>query len=336
MWNTEFSEEQVYLIGAVSAMLVSPFVFMLYGKFSLKWFWSHKRIHSVKEHFFNAIIGLLFGVVLFYMLRKFYIFSSVIWIVGIATLLEFLALGAYFLIINRGYFEEYQSTLTSEEKVEYKGKRLTVPVLTLVVGFLLLNPLFGMAGVFFAQWVMPDVVEVLNGPKRAWYGYKVRNYYVLPYENGMKPGESYIYNQSKDTIYRVVVNYGYIGEDKYNYYTVNAKYAPHALSRLPHREIHVMDTIAPVMLASYNKKTGERYHTQRVYLTDYEHLWDFKIVNTRKFGIVRNKWVDSIKETKNRVIKEDYEKYRAYKKIDSLPYPRLRPIREKNRKSEAI
>ncbi len=326
----EFSEEQVYLIGAVLALMVTVLLCMPFGRYNLKWFWSHKRVGPLKEAVIEAVVAFGITVFSFYVFRNFFIYSSVIWVVGLGAILGCVALAFYLRPVNRRYYQKY-SSLFQDEWSQLPGQKINGIVYYLLTAFLFIFIAVGVGGVAFASWAMPDVVEVQNGPTRAWYGYKVRNYYVLPYEDGMKPGSSYIDNQSNDTIYRVVVNYGYFGEDKYNYYTVNAKYAPHSISRMPYHEIHVMDTIAPVMPASYNKKKGERYHTQRVYLTDYEHLWDFKILNLRKFGLERNKWVDSIHETKNRVIRENYEKYRAYKKIDSLPYPRLRPVSDRHK-----
>ncbi len=327
----EFSQEEVYLIGAGLTLVVSLPLYMLLGKYSLKWFWSHERRISFNENIVNIVIGSVLTVIILYALLKVVEYASVVWIIGIGGVLESIVLLLYLRSLNSKYHKTF-SSLIQDKWTKFSGHKLNVIVYSLLGGYLVYCVAIGIVCVSFVAWVMPDVVVVENGSKRAWYEYKVRDYYVFPWERGLKPGCSYIDNQSKDTIYRVVVNYGYIGEDKYNYYTVNAKYAPNTLSKMPHREIHVMDTIAPVMPASYTKKTGKRYHTQRVYLTDYEHLWDFKILNTRKFGIERNKWVDSIRETKNRVLKEGSGDYRAYKKIDSLPYPRLRPIPEKQRK----
>lgn len=326
----EFSQEEVYLIGAALALIVTTLLCMPFGRYNLKWFWSHKRVGPLKEAVIEAVVALGITVFSFYVFKNFFVYSSVIWIIGVGAILGCVALAFYLLPFNRRYYQKY-SSLFQDEWSQQSGQKINVIAYYLLIAFLFIFVVVGVGGVAFVEWIMPDVVVIENGAKRALYEFKVREYYVFPYERGLKPGCSYIDNQSKDTIYRVVVNYGYIGEDKYNYYTVNAKYPPPSFSRMPYHEIHVMDTIAPVMPASYNKRTGERYHTQRVYLTDYEHLWDFKILRPRKFGIERNKWVDSIRETKNRVLKEDYKKYRAYKKIDSLPYSRLRPVSEKQR-----
>ncbi|MDE6023703.1 MAG: hypothetical protein K2G13_09415 [Muribaculaceae bacterium] len=190
-----------------------------------------------------------------------------------------------------------------------------------------------MCGIALTQWMMPNVVEIHNGNKRAWYGYNVNEYYVLPFDRGMVPGGCYIDNLSKDTVYRIVINYGFPGEERYNLYAVQGKYPPNSLTKLPSRAHHVMDTIAPIMPPSHGR--NGRYRTQRVYLTDVEHLWDFKMAKMQKFGLERNKRVDSIREDRNQLVRENYEKYRAYKQIDSLPYPRLRPIPERIIKSDS-
>ncbi|MDE6291135.1 MAG: hypothetical protein K2M16_06350 [Muribaculaceae bacterium] len=220
----------------------------------------------------------------------------------------------------------------SDDEATASERKRELPLYNYLISILLLNGALALVCLGFTLWFLPDVVEIRNGPKRAVYEYKVSEYFTFPFEGGLRPGGSYIDNLSKDTVYRVIVVYGYPGEDSYNNYTVQGKYPPHSFCRMPSRPVHVMDTIAPIMPPSHGRMG--RYHTRRVYLTDYEHLWDFRLVNMRQFGIERNRWVDSIKESRNEIIRESYEKYRAYKRINPYPYSRLIPdslIRKKKK-----
>ena len=317
-----FSEEEVYLMGMALALVVSPLIGIPYIKVNLKWNWSHRRNNSLNDIAVMTLFGLLFAALSIYVLRLFFHYSAVLWLFIIGSSLEIVALYFYLKPLNRSFIEVNRHSLSEEESAASVRKR-DVYLYNQLMGILMLNCALALCGLGFASWFMPDVVEIRNGPKRALYQYKVSDYFSFPFERGMRPGGSYIGNLSNDTIYRLIVNYGYPGEDRYNNYTVQGKYPPHSFCRMPSRTYHVMDTIAPIMPPSHSRKG--RYHTQRVYLTDNEHLWDFKIVNMRQFGIERNRWVDSIKESRNLPIYENYENYRAYKRINPYPYSRLIP-----------
>ena len=318
-----FSEEEVYLLGMALALVVSPFVGIPYLKMFLKRYWSDKRGNSLNDMAVLALFILLFVCAFyFYALRPFFHYTSVSWLFIIGSCLEIMFLSFYLKPFNRYLIEENRHSLSDEEVAASVLKR-DIPFYTQLVCILLLNSALSLGCIGFGRWFMPDVVEVRNGAKRAVYQYKVSDYFTFPFERGMRPGGSYIDNLSKDTIYRVIVNYGYPGEDRYNNYTVQGKYSPHSFCMMPSRTLHVMDTIAPIMPPSHGRMG--RYHTQMVYLTDYEHLWDFRLVKMRQFGIERNRWVDSIKESRNLPIYENYEEYRAYKRINPYPYSRLIP-----------
>lgn len=328
-----FSEEEVYLWGMALALVVSPLVSIPFVKVNLKWNWSHRRDNSLNDMVVLTLFGLLLTALFFYMLRSFFRYSAVWWVFIIGSCLEIVALYFYLKPANHSFIEENRHSLNEEESDASVRKR-DVYLYNQLMSILMLNCALALVVLGFAHWFMPDVVEIRNGPKRAVYQYKVSEYFTFPFERGMKPGGSYIDNLSNDTVYRVVVVYGYPGEDRYNSCSVQGKYPPHSFCRMPSRSIHVMDTIAPIMPPSHGRMG--RYHTRRVYLTDYEHLWDFRTVNMRQFGIESNRWVDSIKESRNNVIHESYEKYRAYKRINPYPYSRLIPdslIRKKRKKS---
>ena len=318
-----FSEDIVYVFGVILSLMVSVVVAIPLGKYELRGYWFQKRKNSANDLITVSVFVLLIDAWLFNMVRNYYHFASVLWILGIGTVLECVFLSVYLRQLNKRFFEERLYSRPEEDGAKSRSKALAVPIVFVLVSTLIMNILWSMGGIAFASWVMPDVVEIQNGPRRSQYDYKVSEYYTLPFERGMKPGSSYIDNLSKDTVYRLVVDYGFAGEERHNYYAVQGKYPPHSLSRMPGRAIHVMDTIAPFMPPSYGRMG--RYRTQRVYLTDNEHLWDFKIVNMKKFGLERNRRVDSIRENRNNLIRENYEEYRAYKMIDPFPYSRLRP-----------
>ena len=318
----KFSEEEVYVLGMAFSLVVSLLVSIPFCKVNLKWYWCHKRRDSLNDLITITIFGLLCGVMLIYGCRIVFYYSSVWWVFIIGICLECIALYVYLNPLNRKYIENNVQSLTPEEAAASIRKR-EVPVFNQLLGIMLLNGGLAMLGVGFFDWLMPDVVEIQDSPRRTCYEYKVNSYYALPFENGMKPGGSYIENLTNDTIYRLVIDYAFLGEELYNYYTVQGKYPPNSFCKMPGRTLHVMDTIAPVMLPSYGRLG--RYRTQRAYLTDYTHMWDFKSANLFQFGLKGNKWVDTIKEDRNKLIHENYKEYRAYKVINPYPYPRLVP-----------
>lgn len=316
------SEEEVYVLGMACALVVSSLLFIPFGRTNLKRYWSHKRSNSLNDMITITIFGLLCFVILIYIYKILFHYSSILWIFIIGTCLQCTAFYVYLKPLNRKYIEKNIQLLTQEEATASMRKR-EVPVFNQLIYILIMNGCLAMGGVGFFHWVMPDVVEIQDSPRRTCYEYKVSSYYALPFENGMKPGGSYIYNLTNDTIYRLVIDYGFLGEELYNYYTVQGKYPPNSFCKMPGRTVHVMDTIAPVMLPSYGRMG--RYRTQRVYLTDYTHMWDFRSANMLQFGLKGNKWVDTIKEDRDKLIHENYKEYRAYKVINPYPYPRLVP-----------
>ena len=316
------SEEEVYVLGMAFALVVSLLLFIPLSRMNLKRYWAHKRTNSLNDMITITIFGLLGGVMCIYLFRILFHYSSILWIFIIGTCLECIAIYVYLKPQNRKYIEKNIQSLTQEEATASMRKR-EVPIFSQLLVVMLFNWGLAMGGVGLFHWVMPDVVEIQDSPRRSSYEYKVSNYYALPFENGMKPGGSYIENLTNDTIYRLVIDYAFLGEELYNYYTVQGKYPPNSFCRMPGRVIHVMDTIAPVMLPSYGRLG--RYRTQRIYLTDYTHMWDFKSANMLQFGLKGNKWVDTIKEDRNTLVYESYKEYRAYKVINPYPYPRLVP-----------
>lgn len=331
----EFSEESVYLIGAILGMAISIAIAIPLGKANLNWAF-RKSLDKLNKNeiILTTSIFFILMIIVYYVGRIFYYYTSVIWIIIVGTIVEITLAYPYLRRIARRIIED--PTLPEESKIKSRSicKALIYSQLDFILG---INLVLTMGAISAMEWLMPDVVEVHNGPRRATYAYNVRQYYLLPFARGTRPGGSYIDNLSKDTVYRVVINYGYLGEDECNHFAVQGRYAPHAFTKMSANTFHVMDTIAPIMPASHNR--SGRYHTQRVYLTDLEHLWDFRMLDMRKFGFKRNKLLDSIPESTNRPIRESHKKYWYYKKIDPNPYSRLHNIPDsilkKNKKNVA-
>ncbi len=127
----EFSEEQVYLIGVVLTLVISLPLYMLLGKYSLKWFWSHERRYSVNQLIVDNVIGSALTVIIFYVLRKFVIYSSIEWTVGIGGVLECIILLLYLRSLNSKYHKKY-SSLIQDEWTKYSGYKFNVPVYNLL------------------------------------------------------------------------------------------------------------------------------------------------------------------------------------------------------------
>ncbi|MDE6336624.1 MAG: hypothetical protein K2L34_08640 [Muribaculaceae bacterium] len=318
----EFSEESVYLIGAILGLAISIAIAIPLGRANLNWAF-RKSLDKLNKNelILRAAIASILMIISYYAVRIFYYYTSVIWLVTVGTIVELVLVYPYLRHVARRIIED--PTLPEESKI--KSRSICKALICSQLGFILgINFALTLGAIPAIEWLMPDVVEVRNGPRRATYAYNVRQYYLLPFARGTRPGGSYIDNLSKDTVYRVVINYGYLGEDECNHFAVQGRYAPHAFTKMSANTFHVMDTIAPIMPASHNR--SGRYHTQRVYLTDLEHLWDFRMLDMRRFGFKRNKLFDSLPEHKNRPIRENYEDYWYYKKILPDPYPRLHDI----------
>ncbi len=319
----EFSEESVYLIGAILGLAVSAAIAIPLGKANLNYSFRKNldKLNKKKILLSTTILCLCIIIAFCYTAKILYCYTSVIWVVALGTIAEIALIYPSLMRIARRLVKEPGVAEESRIKARSSYKAM---VCSQLIFILALNFPLTMGSVAAMEWIMPDVVEVRNGARRASYSYKVRQYYLIPFTRGTRPGGSYIDNLSKDTVYRVVVNYGYLGEDECNHFAVQGRYAPGVMSKMSSNTLHVMDTIAPIMPSSHNR--NGRYHTQRVYLTDLEHLWDFRILDMRKFGFKRNKLFDSLPEYTNRTIRENYDNYRFYKKIDPEPYPRLYDI----------
>ncbi len=319
----EFSEESVYLIGAILGLAISTAIAIPLGRANLNYAFRKNldKLNKKEIILTTSILCLCIIIAFCYTAKILYCYTSVIWVIALGTLAELALVYPFWMRIAKRLVEE--PGIVGESMIKARSICNTM-VYSQLIFILALNFPLTMGSVAAMEWIMPDVVEVRNGTRRASYSYKVRQYYLIPFTRGTRPGGSYIDNLSKDTVYRVVVNYGYLGEDECNHFAVQGRYAPGVMSKMSSNTLHVMDTIAPIMPSSHNR--NGRYHTQRVYLTDFEHLWDFRILDMRKFGFKRNKLFDSLPEYTNRTIRENYDDYRLYKKIDPEPYPRLHDI----------
>lgn len=147
-------------------------------------------------------------------------------------------------------------------------------------------------------WAFPDVAYVTKDGNT--FHAKLR--YEIPYTHGFKPGDSYIVNDSPDTLLRVIVRYAYPERDKGNVYGVTAKYPPHSTTRMTDKADYIMRQI-PLYLPPTSSRTG-KHPTKKVFIVDKEQLWDFRVAKMQRFGLNRNREVDrdSISEPTNKTV----------------------------------
>lgn len=145
-------------------------------------------------------------------------------------------------------------------------------------------------------WVLPDMVTVEDN------AYDVDRTYHFP-GNGISPFGSYIDNRTTDTLYRIVVVYAIPGKDLYNIYTVTDTFPPAHTAKMPGRADYTMRQVPPLMPWSTDR--GKRYRTQHTFVVDRRMLDDFLYGHDmNRFGLYPHRYVDSIKESSNRTIKE--------------------------------
>lgn len=147
-------------------------------------------------------------------------------------------------------------------------------------------------------WSFPDVATISK--KGNTYISKLR--YELPFAHGMKPGGSYLDNNTPDTLLRVIVRYSFPDKNIGNVYGITAKYPPHSFIKMIDKSDFIMRPI-PLYLPPSRSKSG-LYPTKKVFVVEKEQLWDFKIANMYKLGMKNNREVcgDSISEPSNKVV----------------------------------
>lgn len=83
----EFSEESVYLIGAILGLAISTAVALPVGKANLNWA-LRKSLDKLnkKEIILNASIVFILMMIVYYVGRIFYYYTSVIWVVVVGAI----------------------------------------------------------------------------------------------------------------------------------------------------------------------------------------------------------------------------------------------------------
>lgn len=154
-------------------------------------------------------------------------------------------------------------------------------------------------GVFpLLMWIMPDVAYV-SKVGNTFYA-KLR--YEIPYTQNFKPGDSYIVNETPDTLLRVIVRYAFPDRDRSNVFGVKAKYPPHSTSKMTDKADYIMRQI-PLYLSPQVSR-GRSYPRKEVFIVDKEQLWDFQRAGMQKYGLRKNREVDkdSIGEPINKTV----------------------------------
>lgn len=296
----EFSEHGVYVIGAIMALLLSMPLLMAFCRYTLAHTIRNEAMDRISRKAYFAFL-LIFPVFLGFSL--FYHYYDVTWLVFVGMILDGIALYSYLRYLNHRKFNRNNDD---------SHDRIKLPYIAMTAACLI--PVIAIGTIALTGWLMPDIVEITREGRR----FEAKEYYVIPYTRDTRPGRSYIYNTTADTIYRVNIRYAYLGEELHNLYTVESKYAPGEFARMRSRANYAMKIIPPVMMPSSNRRG--RYHTQRVFLTNGSHLRDFHNLDMTEFGLKGNLQVDYITPDKDRVIRESPDLYNAYKFINPDPY----------------
>lgn len=163
--------------------------------------------------------------------------------------------------------------------------------------------------VFFCRWFIPDVTTV----ERRGGKYEISTGYAWPFADGFKPTDSYLVNDTKDTLYRVVVSYAFLGEEIYNHYNVTDTIPPMTTATIPCPPNHVARSILPIMMPSHGR--FGRIRTRCSYIATKKDLDSFVYGNFEYLGIKANIRVDSFNITTNPVVWEDPERISSLERV---------------------
>lgn len=155
--------------------------------------------------------------------------------------------------------------------------------------------------VFFCRWFLPDVTTVKQeaGKWDVTYGY------AWPFNGGFMPTDSYIVNDTRDTLYRVVVSYAFLGEEVNNHYNVTDTIAPMTTAAIPCPPNFVARSIFPIMMPSHDR--FGRTRARRSYIATKKELDAFETGDFRYLGIKANIRINSFNITSNPIVWESPE-----------------------------
>lgn len=162
--------------------------------------------------------------------------------------------------------------------------------------------LLNMGIVFFCRWFLPDVTTVERRADR----WDVTSVYAWPFTGGFKPTDSYIVNDTKDTLYRVVVSYAFLGEEVNNHYNVTDTIAPMTTANIPCPPNFVARSILPIMMPSHGR--FGRTRARRSYIATKKELDAFETGDFRYLGIKSNIRINSFNITSNPIVWESPER----------------------------
>lgn len=169
--------------------------------------------------------------------------------------------------------------------------------------------LLNMGIVFFSRWFLPDVTTVERRADR----WNVTYGYAWPFTRGFKPTDSYLVNDTKDTLYRVVVSYAFLGEEVNNHYNVTDTIAPMTTATVPCPPNFVARSILPIMMPSHGR--FGRTRARRSYIATKKELDAFETGDFRYLGIKSNIRIKSFNITSNPIVWESPEIISALERV---------------------
>ncbi len=169
--------------------------------------------------------------------------------------------------------------------------------------------ILNMGIVFFCRWFIPDVTTV----ERRGGKYEISTGYAWPFADGFKPTDSYLVNDTKDTLYRVVVSYAFLGEEINNHYNITDTIPPMTTADIPCPPNYVARSIFPIMMPSHGR--FGRIRTRLSYIATKKDLDSFMYGNFEYLGIQANIRIDSFNITTNPVVWEDPERISALERV---------------------
>ena len=163
--------------------------------------------------------------------------------------------------------------------------------------------------VFFCRWFLPDVTTVECKAGRC----NVTSGYAWPFTAGFMPTDSYLLNDTRDTLYRVVVSYAFLGEEVNNHYNVTDTIAPMTTGAIPCPPNFVARSIFPIMMPSHGR--FGRTRARRSYIATKKELDAFETGDFRYLGIKANIRIDSFNITSNPIVWESPEIISALERV---------------------
>lgn len=289
----QLTMDGVQIVSAIVALIcfipIGLWLMKIYAKYLIG-----KKSHNtgIDKYWVSAIAILMANVMIFAMITS---FAARI-ILAIGEVLTFFL----FILSSKRQTSSLSKLETSTENITTNEVHKSLKIFKNTRAMLALTGGAVMyLGVFpLLLWTMPDVAYV-SKEGNTFYA-KLR--YEIPYTKNFKPGDSYIVNETPDTLLRVIVRYAFPDRDRSNVYGVKAKYPPHSTTKMTDKADYIMRQI-PLYLSPQVSR-GRSYPRKNVFIVDKEQLWDFQRAGMQKFGLRNNREVDkdSISEPVNKTV----------------------------------